>query len=191
MSLEYPGPHQSTKDGQQPVRLSNVQSFAELRSEGFTPYSVGPLYVHVSVPDNLAVRFASELKDKKNLTPLGSELSFADPVLSDCAEWDYMLDAMDTKSFGIFKGWLCSLRFVRKDPAEYYGVRHYQAPIIDPIDKVSKTYLDIFCPVCQVWTMKPLVTGIAYDQAPLQIRFTKAPGDPNMAAEGRVATQTL
>ena len=188
---EFPNPFQKTSEASQPVGFSAINSFAELRKEGFTPYAVGPLYVHIGIPDSLAVRFAAELKQKRNIVPMGSELTFDKEVITDCEEWNHMLDAMDDKSFGIFKGWLCSLRFVRKENGQYFSVKHYQAPIVDPIDNVTETYLDVFCPDGVDFSMRPAKLSLIPGTAPKVISFVRLDGQTGLAAEGKAALETL
>lgn len=191
MLTEFPKPNQETVENPTPTKLSAIGSFAELRKEGFTPYSVGALYVHIGIPDSLAVRFVAELKEKRNLKPIGSELTFTNPVLNGCAEWDFLLDAMDDRSFGIFRGWLGSLKFYRKETNEYFSVRHYQAPVIDPIDNQTETFLDVFCPEGMSGSVKPELLQLGRGAAPRVINLISSRGPTLTTEEGKAVLDTL
>lgn len=133
------------------AEAKDAKDFLELSKEGFTPFSIGTLYVYAGVKEDLVRRFAAEeggkqvedlrlrgpgdlIRNKYKLEPRGCHLRFEKPVVTQCgADWGYLLNIIDTQSFPHFKKWLLSQQFVNRAEKKFYIVRHYNVPVVDPL----------------------------------------------------------
>lgn len=174
-----------------PINLAKVGSFAELRKEGFTPFSLGAMYVYVEIMHDLTQQFAKEAMPGRPEVH-GTTMHFDRPVIGRCGEWNCILNVMDTPSFQWFKKWMIGQQYVNRIRRRFYVSRHYLAPILDPImldtrQIGSPTSMDIFAPSGTRGTLKP-VTGVTSLEATKAIVDLKLdPPDEDVLVLGRAA----
>lgn len=174
-----------------PVNISKVDSFEELRKEGFTPFSLGAMYVYVEIDRDLVQEFAKEQMPGRPEVH-GTTMHFDRPVIGRCAEWNSILNIMDTPSFQWFKKWMIAQQYVHRARRRFYTSRHYIAPLLDPIRLDTKrlgspTTLDIFAPAGMSGTIKP-VTGVTKLEDTKQlVDLVVAPPDEDVIVLGRAA----
>ena len=114
------------------VDLGKVQSFADIRREGFTPYTLGPLYTYGQLPTCLPAAFAKESQPGRPKEVRGAVLQLNRPILARCEHWNFFVEAMDTVLFPWFKNWLQAYQFVNRKAGTYCVPRFYMAPVADP-----------------------------------------------------------
>lgn len=162
------------------VDLGNVQSFADIRREGFIPYTLGPLYVYGEFPHCLPAAFAKESKVGKPEETRGAVLQLGRPIISHCEYWNFFIEVMDKESFPWFKNWLQAYQFVNKRTGTYCVPRFYTAPVADPLvlDKLGKIVpesLDVISMTGLKGGVKPkgMISGVSQVGVP----FGKSQGE--------------
>jgi hypothetical protein len=177
------------------VNLAKVDSFAELRKEGFTPYALGPVYVYAEVGWDLVQHFARD-KDPKCPEIFSANMHFDRPVLARCEAWNNILDIMDTPSFQWFKKWMMGQNFVNRDKHKYFETRHFFAPILDPIILDNKRLgvpetLDTFCCSGRRAMMKPVANNTKPEDTLRYVDFETLPPDEDVVVRANAALRIV
>lgn len=178
------------------VNLDKIRSFEELRREGFTPFSVGPLYVYAGVQESLPSAFAAAPKADRPGEVSGNTIHFDRPIIARCEQWNFILDVMDTPSFQWFKKWMLGNHFASREKQTYYVSRHYIAPILDPLamdlqQKAIPSSLDLFSVSGLKGSLKPRTNLTSYDQTKIYVDMYGAPPEEGVIVEGRKVLATL
>lgn len=177
------------------VKLAKVDSFDELRKEGFTPFSLGAVYVYSGIQCSLPNKFASE-EQKGRPEVHGTSMHFDRPIVARCQEWNMIINIMDTPSYQWFKRWMIAQQFCNRERKQFTVTRHYIAPILDPILLDVKglsvpTTLDIFSVSGMKGSLIP-VTGVT-DKArtPLYVDFKNMPPEEDVQVLGNAALKII
>ena len=197
-----------------PVNLTKTGSFAEIRREGYTPFSLGHVYVYAGVKESLPVVFAKEhLEKHKNDKPpeydelkpirvkcpteiLHTTMHFERVVVSIAKEWSTIFDVMDTPSFQYFKQWLMAQHFASVERNTFFVPRFYMAPIVDPIVLDTKKfavpdYLDVITVTGMRGGLKPVDLGINPSKVKEFISFEQIPPEESIVVMGSKALKSL
>lgn len=177
------------------VRLAKVESFEELRKEGFTPFSLGAVYVYSGITRSLPNEFAGEPQQGRPEVH-GTTMHFDRPIVARCQEWNQIIDIMDTKSFQWFKKWMIAQQFCNRDRKQFTVTRHYIAPILDPIlldvkGDQKPTTLDVFSVSGMKGSLIP-VTGVAdFSRTPLYVDFKNMPPEEDVQVLGNAVLKIV
>lgn len=174
-------------------KIESVDSFKELSGAGFTAYSLGPVYVYAGVQDCLPEAFAAEQTSKD---VRGTILHFERPVIARCEQWNTMLEVMDTESFQFFMSWMMALQLVDRQAGRFSLVRHYRAPLFDPIAADKKQVflpitLDVFCPSSLQCDIKPKAWVSDPKKVPFYVDFEMRKPDSEVVKIGAAAMSML
>jgi hypothetical protein len=189
-----------------------MQSFEELKKEGYMPFIMGPVYEYAGVQWDLVLKFADELggkpvrdavvKDgglKVNEHKLETRAvcaKFEYPICGNCPEWAHTMHIMDAPSFPHFKKWLLGQQFVNKLERRFYIVRHYMAPIIDPLKLSTKkqaeaTSIDVFSVCGMKGSLVPKHSLTAHSEAKTFVEFRAMPPDEDVVKLGAAALKIV
>lgn len=170
-------------DGKSPfkpvnIALDKVSCIEDIRKEGFTVFSLGPVYVYANVQESIPARFTMEDFPGTPTEMRHTTMHFERPVITRCELWNYVLDVMDTATYNAFKLWLVNCSFVDRAKHKFFKPKHYFAPCLDPItlDKMNlavPTSLDIFGVSGVKGEIKPRTSFSGHDKAKSYIEIYK------------------
>lgn len=191
---------QELKPGDSPLKvpagIATCSSLKALELEGYTAFSLGPVYVYAGVNESIPSRFCQENIPGRKSDVYGTTIHFERPVIARCQNWNYILDVMDTKNFQWFKQWMLANQFASRENKTFFVPRHYRAPLLDPIalDKLEKqipTALDVFTVSGLKGLMRPVCELTAYTQAKSYIDFNILPPEEDVVVMGRTTLKLL
>jgi hypothetical protein len=189
-----------------------MTSFAEMRKEGYTPFIMGPVYEYAGVQWDLVLKFAEEIsgepvrdaavKDGKlevsthKLDTRAVHVKFQHAICGNCPEWAYTMNIMDSPSFVHFKKWLLQQQFVSRAARRFYIVRHYVAPILDPLklsvkNQAEPTTVDVFSVCGMRGSLIPVHSLSDYSEAKTLVEFKRAPPEEDVIKLGSAALKIV
>jgi hypothetical protein len=195
-----------------PVRTEGAKSLAELDEEGLVAFSLGPVYAYAGVNEDIVRRFSMELDgqtvkdavirgglariESHRLDVRGAHLRFERPVIARCMQWNQVLSVLDKESFPHFKKWLLAQQFVNRAEKKFYVVRHYIAPILDPLALDLKglavpASLDVFSVSGLRGSLKPAGNVTDKAHARSYIELEGLPPEEDVILLGRQALQIV
>ena len=169
-------------------KLGSVQSFAQLHSLGFVPFTLGPVYVYAGIQDDLIKSFAGETQREV----LSTTLQFERAVLCRCQEWNYILQVMDLENYRQFKNWMQALQPIDRRQKRFFVVRRFDAPVLDPLlldqaGQTQPTHLDVFSVSGLESLIKPKDSIQAFASAPREIDLLRLAPEPDVLVLGKAA----
>ncbi len=181
-----------------PFRNAVPDSCEALWKEGFTIFSLGPLYVYAGVNEDILERFAADdctdraLKGRK---PVGGSIDFEHNVLARCELWNKRLNVLDVESYGLFNDWMLAQTFVNTPAQKYYEPRRMASPILDPLaltqNKQIAIAMDVFT-VSGIWSLiRPKVSNVSRKEAKHFIDFEKCSPEPHVAERGKMLLRMI
>jgi hypothetical protein len=192
--------------------VKRMASFEEMRKEGYTPFILGPVYEYTGVQWDLVLRFAEEIsggpvrdaqvKDGKlevsthKLDTRAVCIKFQHPICGNCPEWAFTLNVMDSSSFVHFQKWLLAQQFVSRAERRFYIVRHYTAPIIDPLklstkNQAESTSVDVFSVCGMKASLVPVHSLASYSEAKTFVEFKATPPEEDVVKLGAAALKIV
>jgi len=136
--------------------IGMVGSLAELRKEGFVPFTHGPLYVYGGVPFDIIERFAMETLTECYTT----NYDFQEfEIITLPKPYNVRLFVMDDTSYPKFCAWLDTVEIVREEHKLFAVPRRVAAPITDPFMR----YVNVSVPkpeLIDVWTVSSMTESI-------------------------------
>lgn len=163
----------------QAPHLDVITSFAQLRTEGFCPFTLGPLYVYANVHFSLIDAF---LRDDRQVRPpdtRGGRFIFDRSVVARCEQWNYVVEVMDVASYRAFKMWLPTNHFVDRPGKRFCVARQFPTPVLDPLvmslkgDRVPEV-LDVFTISSNRVLLRPICEQ-TYDSVSACVDFQRSP----------------
>ena len=155
--------------GRSDEKLGMVASLAEMRKEGYVPFTYGPLYVFGGIPFDIVARFAAETMEEPDLTYYDFQ-DFQIITLPD--PYDHRLFAMNDEAYSRFSKWLKTVEIANRETREYGLPLCVGAALMDPF--MRQIAATVPSPeVIDVWTMSAM-SGMAVpkthtDQLPYPI----------------------
>jgi hypothetical protein len=207
-----PGDLPSEGPPPKPVRTDGAKSFAELEEEGLVAFALGPVYVYAGVKEDLVRRFVMEMDgqvvknaviknrlarvESHRLDVRGTTVHFDRPVMARCMDWNSILNVMDKESYPHFKKWLLEQQFVNRAEKKFFAVRHYVAPILDPLVlELKGLALPTVLDVLSVSGLRGLLRPVGYlsdkSQAKSFIDLECLPPEEDVIVLGRKALQII
>jgi hypothetical protein len=189
-----------------------MSSFEELRKEGYTPFILGPVYEYAGVQWDLVQKFAEEMSGEEvrdaevkdgqlkvsthKLETRAVHLRFEHVICGNCPEWSNTMNLMDAVSFPHFKKWVLGQQFVNKLERRFYIVRHYMAPILDPLKLSTKnqaepTSIDVFSVCGMKASLVPVHSLGAHSEAKTFVEFKAAPPEEDVIKLGAAALKIM
>jgi hypothetical protein len=161
-----------------------------LRSQGFVPYSAGPVYYIGRAKESVAGRFCRETGRKAQGGEIDLAFQFVDPDVVGPV-WCRRINFMDEENWPHFIQWMMHVDIVSREDKFYYVMRRYSAPVVDPLARASGRTVPGFIDVISV-------SGLSYDlhpvgvtseteqkNAPLMITFERRPPEPIVVRDGK------
>ena len=183
----------------QPEDLSKADTLEQVRKAGYELFSLGPVYVYAGVKESLPNKFAEETSDDvegRSKDIRGTTVHFERPIVARCAEWNMILDIMDTESFQWFKKWMLSMQFTDRVARTFYVPRHYVAPVLDPIafDRLNQSIpsgLDVFSVSGMKGSLRPVMGFTDKSKVKSYVDFVSAPPDEDVQIMGKKVLDIL
>ncbi len=177
-------------------KIKSIASFEELAKEGFTMFSLGPVYAFGGVTDDLIAAFAAENKEGRNQDVLCTTAQFERDVIKRCGPWNSLMYVMDLDNFQWFKSWMLGMQFVNRQAKTFNVVRHHMAPIADPLmmdagTGVKAAALPIFCLSGIKAQMVPIAYLKSHKMAPAVVDFHYMSPEPDVVVVGKAALEVL
>lgn len=177
-------------------KLTKVGSLEEIRSEGYTAFAMGPVYVYGDVRDDLVASFATERDPGRPADVFATTARFERPVLAACRDWSFVLSLMDTTSFQWFKQWMLGLQLVDRGKRTFWVARHYSAPILDPFlldagKEAKGEAIDLFSLSGLKGQIIPVHGFAKHEDAPEYVKFMVRPPEEEVVRVGKAALEVL
>lgn len=193
---------------------SNIRSFRELRKEGYTPFILGPVYVYAEVRWDLIQQFYElvcsepvrsanydvakgrlEVSTEK-LDVRGAQIIFERAIITNCPGWSNAMTILDSKSFTHFKKWILAQQFVNRATNRFYIVRHYLAPMLDPLALDTKgeavpESVDLFSICGMRGSLVPVSMLDSYTRAKAYLEMQQVPPDEAVVVLGSAALKIV
>ena len=204
-------------DSNSPVPQADTKgmcSFEELRREGYTPFSLGPVYVYAGVQWDLVAKFYEEVGSEPvreanydvakgkldvsmhKLDVRGVHVRFERPIISHCPGWSHVINVLDSDSFTHFKKWVLTQQFVNRAERKFYLIRHYSAPLLDPLildtfGKASPEMMDLFSICGMKGSLVPKDRMFGQPKAKTFIEMQHAPPEEAVILIGAAALKVV
>lgn len=201
-------------DDVKPAGMKAARSLAELSRQGFSVFSLGPLYVYAGVPVDLVEAWAKTHQgeamrhnqlskgvltlEKYKLEIRGELLRFDRPVVARCKEWNTLLYLLDNVSYLQFKQWMLEQQFSNRNEKQFWVPRLFSARVIDPVYFAASglavpASLDVFSVsgFKGCLAVKNAIAATKPADVPLVIDFEWQPAEPDVIKQGRAALNIL
>lgn len=110
-------------------KLGMVGSLAELRKEGWVPFTLGPLYVFGRIPFDIISRFATEA----SVPVYGTYIDFTDfQIIALNGPYGHKLFAMNDEAYPEFVDWLDTIEITDREGGRFFRPLRSCAPLLDP-----------------------------------------------------------